>query len=487
MTMTRVSPPQRRPLSLNSRVMLFVAVAISLSLFTIGHLVQNAVERHFAEQDADELKVITQAVVTALQKASTDGLDPTAMLASAVSGHHGVYFQVWNPRNRLVYGPSDMESTQPTKLYAPKSPIHSDHLYIWQVKGITYRGAITNASVDGRDYRIVAAIDMDFHLHFLQSFGRSLWIIMTLAGGITLLAAWYGVHRGHAPLRGLSSAMRAVQADRLHLRLESEEVPAELKTLVDSFNRMISRLEDSFDRLSHFSADIAHELRTPLTNLITQTQVSLSRSRSLMEYRELLYSNLEEQERLSKMVNDMLWLAQNEQGLLKPVWEPLDLKREVGAVFEFFEALAEEKQIRLTVEGPPSTLVGDQAMLRRALSNLIANAIRYTPVEEEIRVRVGSREDQSVLLSVENPGPNIPAEHLPRLFDRFYRVDPSRQREREGAGLGLAIVKSIIDAHEGNIEVTSERGVTRFSIRFPRESNVKVIATKGHNGSRDQG
>ena len=206
-----------------------------------------------------------------------------------------------------------------------------------------------------------------------------------------------------------------------------------------------------------------------------------------MEYRELLYSNLEEQERLSKMVNDMLWLAQNEQGLLKPVWEPLDLKREVGAVFEFFEALAEEKQIRLTVEGPPSTLVGDQAMLRRALSNLIANAIRYTPVEEEIRVRVGSREDQSVLLSVENPGPNIPAEHLPRLFDRFYRVDPSRQREREGAGLGLAIVKSIIDAHEGNIEVTSERGVTRFSIRFPRESNVKVIATKGHNGSRDQG
>lgn len=281
--------------------------------------------------------------------------------------------------------------------------------------------------------------------------------------------------------------MRAVQADRLHLRLESEEVPAELKTLVDSFNRMISRLEDSFDRLSHFSADIAHELRTPLTNLITQTQVSLGRSRSLEEYRELLYSNLEEQERLSKMVNDMLWLAQNEQGLLKPVWEPLDLKREVGAVFEFFEALSEEKQIRLTVEGPPSTLVGDQAMLRRALSNLISNAIRYTPVEEEIRVRVGSRGDQSVLLSVENPGPDIPADHLPRLFDRFYRVDPSRQREREGAGLGLAIVKSIIDAHEGNIEVTSERGVTRFSIRFPREADVKVNATKGHNDSRDQG
>lgn len=467
--------------------MLFVAFAISLSLFTIGHLVQSAVERHFAEQDADELKVITQAVKAALQKASSDGLDPAETLASAVSGHHGVYFQVWDQQNRLVYGPSDLEATQQLALHAPKSRIEVDSLYSWPVEGKTYRGAVTHASVDGKDYRIVAAIDMDFHIHFLQSFGRNLWIIMTLAGGITLIAAWYGVHRGHAPLRKLSNAMRAVQADRLHVRLDAEEVPAELTTLVDSFNRMISRLEDSFVRLSHFSADIAHELRTPLTNLITQTQVGLGRSRSLGEYRELLYSNLEEQERLSKMVNDMLWLAQNEQGLLKPVWESLDLKREVQAVFDFFEALAEEKQIRLTVEGPASTLVGDQAMLRRVLSNLISNAIRYTPAKEKIVVRVGVMGDQSVILSVENPGLNIPAEHLPRLFDRFYRVDPSRQREREGAGLGLAIVKSIIEAHEGNIDVTSEHGVTRFTIRLPREADAKLGATEEHDKARNCG
>ena len=465
--------------------MLFVAVAISLSLFMIGHLVQNAVERHFAEQDADELKVITQAVIEVLQKASRDGLDPTQTLAGAVSGHHGVYFQVWDPRNQLVYGPSDSEAMRPGNLYAPTSRIEADSLYIWEAGGKTYRAAVTNASVDDKDYRIAAAIDMDFHLHFLQSFGRSLWIIMTLAGGITLLAAWYGVHRGHAPLRKLSNAMRAVQADRLHVRLDSEEVPGELTTLVDSFNRMISRLEDSFVRLSHFSADIAHELRTPLTNLITQTQVSLSRSRSVEEYRDLLYSNLEEQERLSKMVNDMLWLAQNEHGLLKPVWEPLELKGEVLAVFDFFEALAEEKHIRLAVEGPPSKMIGDQAMLRRVLSNLISNAIRYTPKGKEIGIKLGSIGDQDVFLSVENPGPDISGEHLPRIFDRFYRVDPSRQREREGAGLGLAIVKSIIEAHEGSIDVTSERGVTRFTIRFPREANSKMPSTEEYAESRE--
>src|SRR5690606_21966091 len=223
--------------------------------------------------------------------------------------------------------------------YSPVSRIQVDKLYSWQTDGKTYRGTITHTRIAGQDYRIVAAIDMDFHIHFLESFRRSLWLIMVAAGAITLLAAWYGVHQGHAPIRALSESMGDVQADRLHVRLDSNTVPGELKTLVDSFNHMIGRLEDSFVRLSHFSADIAHELRTPLTNLITQTQVGLGKPRSLEEYRELLYSNLEEQERLTKMVNDMLWLAQSEHGLLKPVWEPLDLAREVRELFDFFEVL----------------------------------------------------------------------------------------------------------------------------------------------------
>ena len=248
---------------------------------------------------------------------------------------------------------------------------------------------------------------------------------------------------------------------------------------------MIGRLEDSFVRLSHFSADIAHELRTPLTNLITQTQVGLGKSRSLEEYRELLYSNLEEQERLTKMVNDMLWLAQSEHGLLKPVWEPLDLAREVRELFDFFEALAEEKHIQLVLEGKAPIIQGDRAMLRRALSNLLSNAIRHTPVGRSVLIRLDSSGEGRALLSVQNPGPEIPAEHLPRIFDRFYRVDPSRQRQSEGAGLGLAIVKSIVEAHEGNIAVISERGVTRFTISLPSMADVEVSATGESDESID--
>ena len=483
--MTKVSLAGRRPLSLNSRVMLFVAVAIGLSLLMIGYLVHNEVERHFAEQDADELVVITRAVEKALQTARDQESAPEDELARAVSGHHGVYFQVWDDAGRLVYGPADAGPSPQANACAPVARIQVDNLYTWQSDGKTYRGTATHARIGGQDYRIVAAIDMDFHINFLENFRRSLWVIMVVAGAVTLMAAWYGVHQGHAPIRALSESMGDVQADRLHVRLDPHTVPAELKTLVDSFNHMIGRLEDSFVRLSHFSADIAHELRTPLTNLITQTQVGLGKSRSLEEYRELLYSNLEEQERLTKMVNDMLWLAQSEHGLLKPVWEPLDLAREVRELFDFFEALAEEKRIELVLEGKAPIILGDRAMLRRALSNLLSNALRHAPAEARVLILLDSSGEGRALLSVQNPGPEIPAEHLPRVFDRFYRVNPSRQRQSEGAGLGLAIVKSIVEAHEGNISVTSERNVTRFTISLPSTADTEVSPTGESDESTD--
>lgn len=456
----------RRPLSLNNRVMLFVGVTISLSMFLIGHLVLKAVERHFIEQDVGELKVITQAVEHTLQKAVNRSLAFSDALTEAVSGHHGVYFIVWNEDDELIYAPEDTGIAQELKAYTPLEDIRPDNLYNWKSNGNAYSGSVVIKNIGGRNYRIASAINMDFHIKFLINFRRSLWLIMVVAGAITLLAAWYGVHQGHAPLRVLSEAMRNIHADRLHVRLDTQTMPSELKPLVDSFNRMISRLEDSFVRLSNFSADIAHELRTPLTNLITQTQVGLSKSRSLDEYRELLYSNLEEQERLTKMVNDMLWLAQSEHGLIRPELESLNLIVEVQAIFEFFEALAEEKGIALVIEGSPVTVQGDRSMLRRVISNLLSNAIRYTNKGEEIRIQVG-QEEKGAYISVENPGLAIPPEHLANLFDRFYRVEPSRYRDSEGAGLGLAIVKSVVEAHGGNVSVASEPGRTCFTVSVP--------------------
>ena len=193
--------------------------------------------------------------------------------------------------------------------------------------------------------------------------------------------------------------------------------------------------------------------------------MALSSARDNNEYKEVLYSSLEEYERMAQMVGDMLYLAQADNGLLAPGRERVNLGDETRGLFDYFEAWAEERGVSLTLAGS-ATVPGDRLMLRRALSNLLSNAVRHTPPGQAVRVSLAMHGSQAVV-AVENPGPEIPAEHLPRLFDRFYRIDPSRQRKGDGAGLGLAIVKSIVDAHGGSIKAESANQLTRFQFTLP--------------------
>jgi two-component system heavy metal sensor histidine kinase CusS len=245
----------------------------------------------------------------------------------------------------------------------------------------------------------------------------------------------------------------------------------ELIDLAAAFNGMLARLEDSFRRLSEFSSDLAHELRTPIGSLMTQTHVALSRPRSADEYREVLYSNSDEYERLARMIADMLFLAKSDNGLIVPRSETVDLAIEVRELFEFYDALAEDHGVRLALTGN-GAVVGERLMLRRAVSNLLSNAINHTPRGGCVNVRIEREGDGAVRLAVENPGGGIAAEHLPRVFDRFYRVDPSRQRSTDGAGLGLAITKSIVAAHRGTVHAFSADGLTRFEIVFPAAASA---------------
>jgi two-component system heavy metal sensor histidine kinase CusS len=230
---------------------------------------------------------------------------------------------------------------------------------------------------------------------------------------------------------------------------------------------MLTRIEEGFIRLSHFSADIAHELRTPLTNIVTQTQVGLSKERRTEDYQELLYSNLEDMERLSKMASDMLWLAKSENGLITPSFETINIQEEVQSLFDFFEALAEDTHITLAISGNTSNISGDRELIRRALTNLLSNAIRHTPEGKTIKVVLVDTANDMVGISITNEGSTILSEHLERIFDRFYRVDPSRQRHGDGTGLGLAIVRTIVEAHKGVIHAQSNSHSTTFTIHLP--------------------
>ncbi|MCB1965399.1 MAG: two-component sensor histidine kinase, partial [Candidatus Accumulibacter sp.] len=205
--------------------------------------------------------------------------------------------------------------------------------------------------------------------------------------------------------------------------------------------------------------------RTPISNLMTQTAVALSHTRSPDEYREVLASNLEEYEHIARMVSDMLFLAQAENGVLPRSLEAVNLADEARALIDFYEALAEEKEVRIVLAGEAS-VTGDRLMIRRALSNLLSNALRHSGSGSLVEISI-TAEAGLATLAVTNHGDTIPSDQLSQIFERFHRASPERYRHGEGAGLGLAITRSIVETHGGRIEVTSDAGVTTFTLHLP--------------------
>lgn len=453
----------RPPISLALRLTLLIGGAISLLLLAFGWGIERAVEGHFVAQDAEELEVVAQSISKTLDAlpASADTATRRARLAGAVQGHHGMYYLVADADGRTLFATPGPDLERASRQWTNAPRIAPTYLTSWSDERGQFRGLAVQ--LPGKQFRAVIARDRGGHEHFLVDFRQSVWLATSLASLMAVAITWFGVHRGLRPLREVSGRISGISANQLHLRIDPVTVPIELRELATSFNVMLERIEQDFRRLSNFSADIAHELRTPVTNLLTQTQVLLSKERNTHAYREVHYSNLEEYERMAKMIGDMLYLAQTDNQLIKPDLANVDLAREVRDLFDYFEPWAEERQIQLSLEGACSQVKGDRLMLRRALSNLLSNAVRYTSAGRKITVSLQNR-GLNVLVRVANPGPAITGEHLPHLFDRFYRVDPSRQRNGDGAGLGLAIVKSIVEAHGGTVSASCVDGLIAFDV-----------------------
>ncbi len=463
----------RRPISLAARLTLLIGSAITAIFLGLGWGIEQLIAHHFAMQDAEELLIVKQSLEKSLATMApgTPAEVVSRQLADASHGHHNIYYMVADASGHILYARpgATLESVVAAQPAVSDLAVHQ--LSEWQDGAHAFRGAVLHlpAAQPGQaPYTAVVAAETGFHAHFLSRFQRTIWMATGVAVLLAIGAIWLAVYQGHAPLRQLSALIRGISADRLHLRLAPQNVPIELAELTRSFNTMLERIEQDFKRLSHFSADIAHELRTPVTNLVTQTQVLLSQPRSEEDYREALYSSLEEYERMAKMIGDMLYLAQTDNQLIRPDLADVDLHTEVHALFEYFEPWAEERQVRLRISGHTAAVRGDRLMLRRALSNLLSNAIRHTPEGQTVSAHLSEAPGGEVLLRIANPGETIAPEHLSRLFDRFYRVDPSRQRNGDGAGLGLAIVKAIVEAHGGQIAVSSEAGQTSFTVTLAR-------------------
>lgn len=321
---------------------------------------------------------------------------------------------------------------------------------------------------------VQVGLDVTHEEGVIHAYGNAL--VFVVLGGI-MASIWASVlvaRKGMEPLADITRAAQKISATQLHERLPRAQFPVELHPLAAAFNEMLNRLEDSFTRLGQFSADLAHELRTPINNLMGEAEVALSRPGTATEYRQVLESALEEYQRLSRMIESLLFLARAEHGAAPLAPIDLNARIEIEAVCEFHEAVAQEQQVVLACEGSASILA-DPILLRRALSNVLSNALRYTSPGGRIELLLQDL-GSGTEIRVRDTGSGIGPEHLPRLFDRFYRADAARA-SHGGAGLGLSIVRSIMALHGGEVTISSTAGVgTEVRLWFPRQVTTGPMA-----------
>ena len=442
--------------SITLRLSLAFALLATLVFAALGVYLGRSADAHMAELDAHELlgKLVLVRNVGA-RESSPAAL--AARLGDALVGEHGVIVAVDGEKGAIFRWPADGPAA---RLATATGGVGETPVRL-ALGGRDFRiVADTIETGWGETVRVVVARDIRHHTDFLDELQRDFWLALAAAALLTMVVGIAVARRGMQPVRAIAAAAGRISAGQLAERIPEANVPPELAELVSAFNAMLGRLEESFQRLSDFSADLAHELRTPLHALRMQTEVSLTKPRSSDEYRDLLASNLEEYERLSRMIGDMLFLAKAEHGLLIPQREPVRLMDLSRQLVDYYGILAENQKLEL--DGEELAVHGDRLMLQRAIGNLLLNAIQHTPAQGRVTLAVRRQEDEA-LVTVSNSGPPIPAAALRTLFDRFIRVDQSG----EGSGLGLAIAKSIVLAHGGSIVASSSGQLTEFVITLP--------------------
>lgn len=296
--------------------------------------------------------------------------------------------------------------------------------------------------------------------------GLPVCIAVAAAGGYWIM------RRALRPLDEVAGGAERITSRNLNERLPVAKTGDELERLSVALNRMIARLEESFQYIRRFTADASHELRTPLTVLRGELEAMAQRATLDGDVRDTAGSALEETERLTKIVESLLAISRLDAGEAQMEQVSFDLAELTRTTTEQMRLLAEDKAIKLHVEvNGAVSLVCDRARIKQVIVNLVDNAIKYTPEGGAVRVSVRDENGHAVL-RVEDNGAGIPAEALPHVFDRFYRVDKARSRQMGGAGLGLAIVKSIVTAHGGQVTVESDEGRgSRFCVSLPRSGN----------------
>ncbi|TPQ28032.1 heavy metal sensor histidine kinase [Cupriavidus pinatubonensis] len=468
----------RLPSSLTARLTLAYGLATAAILAGVAAYLSSALSAQLQGRDESELVSEVLLVRHLLREVRNEDevRADTHRFADIAMGHEGLILVVRTPQgDPLVTLNPRNEAIPPLHVLPVTTQPHKSMLEAWRPKSGAQSPAIAalgQLGDTGRSVEIVVLRDAGYRVALMREYRHRL-LAATLCGAAVAAALGFVLaRRGLRPLRRMAADAAAVTTSRLATRLDAGSAPAELRELARELNGMLARLQDSFSRLSAFSADLAHDFRTPISNLVGQTEVTLAQSRSVAEYEALLESNLEEYERLSRMIENMLFLARADHAQVAMGVRGLDARAELDKVAEYFEAVAADRNVRLSVAGDAS-IHADQTLLRRAVTNLLDNALRHAPAGSTVRVDVARRAGEvgeagdGTCIRVVNAGPAIAPEVLPHIFGRFYRADPSRRNSAASTGLGLAIVDSIMRLHGGRALVSSSDGETVFSLLFP--------------------
>ncbi|UJF20192.1 heavy metal sensor histidine kinase (plasmid) [Vibrio sp. SS-MA-C1-2] len=427
--------------SLAFKLVAMYIIASSTILVIFSMIVHSAIESHFSQQDYLHLKEKIQS----LSSNNEIELDELNLLN----------IPAWVVENNQVLKSNEIANKLPKKML-------SSSFFEWSIDGRFYKAYKFEVK---KHQFIVLQIETTHHKIFLTKLNSILTWSLILSLVLSVLYALFIVRVTLIPLNSLTKYIEKVNISNLHLRIPEDLLPIEFQKLISSQNNMLERLQSRFLRLSEFSSDIAHELRTPLTNIMMQTQVAINKDRTADEYYNVLVSNIEEIERINKVISDTLYLAKSENNLLHKTKFKLRFKDILLPLVDYYEVLAEDKNVIITVNGD-ANILADKEMLQRAFGNVLSNALRHCYSETEITIDISEYQEQK-MVKISNYGEPIPKDSLPFIFERFYRSDKSRVHSSSvGAGLGLPIAKAIMNEHNGDLTVNSNGNITEFLFSF---------------------
>ncbi|OAJ62140.1 two-component sensor histidine kinase [Paraburkholderia ginsengiterrae] len=458
-------------LSLTTRLALLYALIVFTSMALVGTLLYRDLERELSVRDDGALVTRVDQLRTLMKDVDVRKLihDKPRLFGNMLGNTESLLIVRFpgeaplitvNPGNRVVPNMTPVPADAPLTLDTVR------HTRMADGTAFIYVVAAAHDITGPHDLQIISGRLMLGRTQLLQQYRSQILLWSSTVAVAVALLAFALARRSLRPLRLLAAKTGAIGISTLSTRIEQRATPPELDALIAAFNGMLDRLERGFTQLKQVSADMAHDLRTPIGNLLGQTEVGLSQTRDVAYYQRLLGSNYEELQRMSKMIDNMLFLARTEQADNAIERKDVLLADEFELLQEYFEGIADERNVRLEWRGE-GCVSADPLLLRRALGNLLANALRYAEPGTAIST-VAEQEPDRTTLHVENRGPTIEPHHLERIFDRFYRADASRHRSSESSGLGLSIVRSIMSLHGGTCHASSENGVTRFTLVFPQ-------------------